>query len=223
MSHSTVITPVESADVPELVPTPATTPSAEDIIPPSLYVAQRTTGAVDAKLVNYGDLFLAYGADDPDPTVLWESGSSDEGVLFHPLHMYKTWTFSDGENLTSWPYGDTGQPPDDAPEGTYRTYNFVLLVPDYDVEMPVYLRLNSKSQVRAATKIITDVMRGGTNWPNYAFRVTTIKKEKGANKWAVPVVVRAPADPAQVEAANRLRGLIMPGLIARAKRDAPSI
>lgn len=220
------MTSTDVTQVPDLAPTPATMVSFEDISPPTLYVAQRSSGAVGEGLVNYGDLFVAQSGDDPEPTVLWEFGSTSEGVLFHPLHMFKTWTHSDGSNLQSWDYGD-GTPPDEAValadstgKPLFRTYNFTLFVPDYDAEMPVNLRLNSKSARPAANKINMDVSRGGGAWQDHAFRVTTVKKEKGANKWAVPVVVGASPEPANVESATRLRDLIMPGIIRRMQRDA---
>lgn len=222
---STEVVPAGSA-VPDLAPSPATTIGYEDIAPPTLYTAQRTTTAVDTQLVKYGDLFIAQGKDDPEPQVLWESGSSDQGVLIIPLHMYKTWTYSDGENLRSWPYAN-GQPPAEAvalAESTgkpvFRTYNYIVFVPDYDQEMPVNLRLNSRSARPAANAINLEVSRSGGRWLDSAFRVTTRKQESGANKWAVPVVVKAKATAAQKKQAEVLLNLILPGLRAREQESS---
>ncbi len=221
MARSTAVEPATSADlaVPDLAPTPATEVTFEDIAPPTLYIAQRGGSAVDAGLAKFGDLFIAQGADDVEAQVVYEHESPNAGVLFYPLHMYKTWTFSDGENLTSWPFGD-GTPPADAPEGVWRTYNFIIFVPDFDDEMPVNFRLNSKSQRPAANKINFVVSRAGDDWHNHAFRVTTKRASSGANKWTVPVVVEAPANPDQVEKAAALKRLILPGLNARAAKAA---
>jgi hypothetical protein len=153
-------------------------------------------------------------------------------VLFIPLHMIKTWTHSDGENLTSWDYGTTGQPPAEAiamaeksSKPVFRTYNYVVFVPEYDVEMPVNFRLNSKSQRPAANAINIAVSRNTGKWVDSAFRVTTLKKESGANKWAIPVVRGDKATAAQHKQAQHLLNLILPGLQQRASRAAaePSI
>ena len=235
MSSTEVAAPTNGA-VPALADTPATTIGFEDVGTSTLYIAQRTSTAVDNRLANYGDLFVAQGADDSEVEVLWQTGSTDQGVLFIPLHMYKTHTFSDGNNLRSWAWGN-GEPPQEAldmveaDEGRhplFRTYNYVVLLPDYDTEVPVYLRLNSKSQRPAANKVNLTVSRSGKPWHASAFRITTAKKESGANKWAVPVVVEAKATKAQFEQAERLLQLITPGLQARQAAEsralaAPSI
>ena len=219
--------------VPDLVQTPATTIGFEDIAPPTLYVAQRTSSAVDTGAVKYGDLFIAQGKDDPEPQVLRTyEPENGEGVLFIPLHMIKKWTHSDGENLTSWAYGDTGQPPAEAValsektgKPVFRTYNYVVFVPEYDTEMPVNFRLNSRSQRPAANAINITVSRNTGKWVDSAFRVTTLKKESGANKWAIPVVTKAKATAAQHKAADALLQLILPGLRQREARavSEPSI
>lgn len=230
---STDVVPTASA-VPDLVATPATSIGFEDIAPPTLYIAQRTSGAVDNSLVKYGDLFIAQGKDDPEPQVMreYQDDTTANGVLFIPLHMYKTWTYSDGENLRSWPYGD-GQPPADAvqlAESTgkpvFRTYNYVVFVPDYDPEMPVNLRLNSRSQRPAANAINLAVSRNGSGkWYDSAFQITTKKSESGANKWAVPIVTKAKATAAQKKQAEALLALIAPGLAQRdhSASNAPAI
>ena len=225
---SNAVAPIESAGVPELAETPATQITFEDITPPTLYVAQRTSSAVDTGLVAYGDLFVAQGADDPEPEVLrkYEGESTDNGVLFIPLHMYKTWTWTDGSNLRNWPYGDGTVPAEaaalerDTGKPVFRTYNYVVLLPDYDTEVPVNFRLNSRSQRPAANKINMTVSKSGQPFHTSAFRITTSKKEAGGNKWAVPVVVEAKATKAQHEQAARVFEQITPGLINRARRDA---
>lgn len=220
--------------LPSLADTPATSIGFEDIAPPTLYVAQRTSTAVGEGLAKYGDLFVAQGADDPEAEVLWKDGSTDEGVLFIPLHMFKTWTWTDGTNLRNWPYGN-GEVPEEAAaleretnKPVFRTYNYIVLLPDYDTEMPVNFRLNSRSQRPAANKINLTVSRSEKPWHGSAFRVTTAKKESGGNKWAVPVVTEAKATKAQHDQAEKLLGLITPGLLARAAAqeraaNAPSI
>lgn len=220
---SKAVEKVVAGNVPDLAPTPATTVGFEDIAPPSLYIAQRTSAAVDLDVVSYGDLFIAQGSDDVEPTVMWKSGSSDEGVLFYPLHMFKTWTFSDGNNLQSWAWGN-GVPPqealevveaDDNKHPLFRTYNYVTFIPEYDEEMPVYFRLNSKSQRPAVNKINLVSTRDGQPWLVHAFRVTTDKREKGANKWAVPIVTEAVATQEHVDKAIELYSKVLPGLQAR--------
>jgi hypothetical protein len=224
MSRSTAVEKVESGNVPELASTPATEVTFEDIAPPTLTIAQRTSGLVDNNLATYGDLVVAQGRDDTEPIVLSHVGPDADGVVFYPLHMYKTWTHSDGKNLTSWPFGD-GTPPEEAEalaqetgKPFYRTYNYVLFVPEFDDQMPVIFRLNSKSQAPAANKINFTVSRGSGVWHEYAFRVTTDKRENGSNRWAVPVLTTVEAKPEQVAKAAELRALILPGIVARQQR-----
>ena len=217
---------VQDTGVPALADTPATTIGIEDIALPVLTIAQRTSGVVDNKLADYGDLVISQGRDDPEPTIVRPYGESD-GVLFIPLHMFKTWTYSDGENLQSWPYTADGQPPAEAValseetgKPVFRTYNYTVLVPDYDTELPVIFRLNSRSQRPAANKINLKHERTEGGWTSLAFRVTTKKNESGANKWAIPIVTEAKATAAQRKDAERVLALIMPGLKANAAAQA---
>jgi hypothetical protein len=233
MPSSKEVAQVEAGNVPALAPTPATTITFEDITIPTLYVGQRTSKAVEKGIAKFGDIFIAEGAGDDEARVLWEIDSKDEGVLFHPLHMYKSWTWTDGNNLRSWPYGTTGEPPAEAVQlaeesgkAVFRTYNYLTFVPGYDEEMPVNLRLNSKSQRPAANKINMTVSRSGKPYHTHAFRITSRLDSNGNTKWATPIVAEVKADPKQVEQAHQLFGLILPGLTQRANQresQAPAI
>lgn len=221
MSRSTEVAPATSA-LPELAATPATSVEFDDIALPSLYLAHRLSKAVGNHLVEVGDLFVAFGSDDEEPQVVWSSEQGGEGALFVPLHMYKTHTHSDGDNLSSWAYGN-GEPPAEAvalAESTgkplFRTYNYVVLMPDYDSEMPVNFRLNSKSQRPAANKINLIVQRAGGRWFQHAFRATTKLVPRGNSNYPVPVIEEAELNKADAESAQRLFAQIAPGLQARA-------
>lgn len=231
MSTKSEVAVPEPASVPALAPTPGSTLTYDDIALPTLYVAQRTSTAVENNLVNYGDLFVAQGADDAEAEVLWAHGSGDAGLVIYPLHMAKRWTWTDGSELSSWPFGD-GQVPAEAAELArstgkpyFLTYGYVVLIPSYDMEMPVNFRVNSKSGRAAHNKITAVYIREGAQVvPGPAFRVTTDKKERGGNKWAVPVVVSTEGEPEQLDAARTLYQQIVPGLQAAAEAattDAP--
>lgn len=220
MSRSTAVAPVDSA-LPELAATPATSVEFDDIALPSLYLAHRLSKAVGSGLVNVGDLFVAFGSDDEEPQVVYEKGGK-EGVLFVPLHMYKTHTHSDGENLSSWPYGN-GEPPAEAvqlAESTgkplFKTYNYLVLLPDYDTELPVNFRLNSKSQRPAANKINLTVQRAGGRWFQYAFRATTKMVPRGNSDYPVPVIEQVNLSKDVAKTAEALFAQVAPGLQARA-------
>lgn len=225
----------DQAQLPDLASTPATELTAADITPPTLYLGHRLTGAVGDGRVNYGDLFVAFGPDDPEPTVVWEAGSSEPGVLFHPLHMTKSWTWSDGDTLLSWPFDATGEPPAEALQiqensgkPVFLTFNYILLVPDYDPLMPVSLRLNSRSQRPAANAINIETLRSSAPMLSHAFRITTAVKPRGKSDYVVPVVRKVEATAEHQAQAAELFRLIAPGLQARAEAQsrataAPSI
>lgn len=53
---------------------------------PSLYLAQYSSKAFKGRRVGFGDIYVAVGADDPEPTVVGEAG--DEGAMSKPVRFY---------------------------------------------------------------------------------------------------------------------------------------
>jgi len=218
----------EAPEVPALAPTPATTITAADIVVPRLYVGNALSAAVkQSKLtgVSYGDVYLAENADDPDPQVLWSLGSDEPGVLFHVLALRKGLSYSAGgdDDLQTWEFGSPDAHPD-----AWTTYQYHVILPEIDVDMPAKLLL-TKSGKPTAQKINTVLARQSGVAPMYscAFRLTSAERKKGRNEWAIFQASSVTADKKHVAAAEALYNQIAPGL-AQAGRtstgsDEPSI
>lgn len=217
-----------SPEVPALVPTPATTITAADIVVPRLYVGNALSGAVKQSKVtgvSYGDIYLAENADDPDPTVLWSLGSDEPGVLFHVLHLKKGLSFSEGgdADLQTWDFGDPNADP-----RAWTTYQYHVIMPEVDPDMPAKLLL-TKSNTPTAQKINTVLGRNAATGPLYlnAFRLTSAERTKGRNAWCIFQAQTVPSVKKDVAVAAALYEQIAPGL-AQAGRsttgsDEPSI
>lgn len=52
---------------------------------PSLYLAQYSSKAFKARTVNFGDIYVALGAEDPEPQVVGKGG---DGTLSEPVRFY---------------------------------------------------------------------------------------------------------------------------------------
>lgn len=193
----------EAPAVPALVPTPATTLTAEDMIAPRLYVGNKMSTAVGEGLARFGDLFVANGADDPEPNVVWKFGSNEPGVIAHVLHVWKG---------KSWDRGVKGGPLDrfayadpNAPKDAWVTYNFTLYLPEVDPDVPVKLLLcksGKPTAVRMTTKLIREA-GAGPKWIN-AFRLTSAKQTKDEFTFAVVQAKVDTPNPEYVQAAGQL-------------------
>lgn len=207
------VAPIEASSVPALAPTPATTISAEDIAVPRLYIGNYMSEAVKTQLVKFGDVFLALGSDDTEPNVLWSLDSKEPGVLFHVLHLRKakSWSASPGAPLDLYDFDDPN-----APAEAWTTYNYTLLLPEVDPDMPARLLL-TKSGKSTAQKINTVLMRSSAAGPAWstAFRLSSQKRRNEKGEYAIAQVVVAQADPAHVKRAGELFEQIAPGLDQR--------
>lgn len=209
---SNAVAPYEAPPVPALAATPATTLTAADIVVPRLYVGNALSAAVKSKGtdVNYGDIYLAENADDPDPQVLWSLGSSAKGVLFHVLHLRKGLSFSAGgdDDLQTWEFGDPNAHPE-----AWTTYQYHVCLPEVDPDMPAKLLL-TKSGKPTAQKINTVLGRRGgpETYPLSAFRLTSAERSKGRNEWCIFQAASEDATKKNTEAAVALYHQIAPGL-----------
>lgn len=203
--------------VPSLAPTPATTLTADDVVAPRLYVANKMSTAVGEGLVRFGDLFVANGADDPEPIVGWKFGSTEPGVLAHVLHMWKGKSWDKGVKggpLERYTYTDPN-----APVEAWITYNYTLYLPEVDPDMPVKFLL-TRSGRRTAERINTKLMRDAKAGPAWstAFRLTADKKTTAEFTYAVAQAQVVPANPEHVQAAGELFSQIADGLAEQESR-----
>jgi len=190
MTESTEVATTEPASVPALAATPSVELTAEDVALPSIKLGQYMSDHVQEDRVPAGSIFSCLGQDDPDPVVLWEQGG-DELVLFHVLALKKGKSISEGGELVLFAYDDP-----DVPADAWTTYNYTVVLPKVDQEMP-YKFLLTKTGQPAAKNINTVIAKNLSNTPAHqlAFTLDCVQRENKKGKFFVPRV-------RQVEAAD---------------------
>lgn len=193
------------SSVPDLVRTPASTITADDIALPRIYIGQFMSAAVQEGLVTAGQVFAATGADDPDPRILWDpkgKGEFKDGVPFYVLNLRKgkSWTAGPGEELQLFDYDDPAAPAD-----AWVTYGYTVAVPEADEQVPFKLLL-TRTGKPAALQINTVLMKAALTGPSWTtkFLLTTTPRENNKGKFFVPRVAVTEAVPAEVEVAEKI-------------------
>lgn len=208
------------SQVPALVPTPAETIGAEDVALPRLYLGQFMSEHVQEKRVEAGSIFTALGKDDPDPEVLWTPGD-DDGVKFHVLGLRKGKSISEGGELVLFDYNDPDAPPD-----AWVTYNYTIVLPDHDKEMP-YKWLLTRTGKPSAQRINMVIVKNEAKGPAHelAFEVKTTPRENDKGKYFVPSIHHVEADADDVKVAEELLKLIStdPATEQQSSQAEPSI
>lgn len=201
---------VRKPALPALADTPAVAPiDANDISLPKLYKGEYQSSLVQEELVPAGSIFLATGADDPDPQVIVKNATTaaEEGVLVHVLSITKRRSMQDenGE-LQSWAFNDPDAHPD-----ARTTYGYVLALPEVDPDLPVKTTL-AKTSTGCAKRINFHLLKHGGPPHELAFRLKlkAAKSEKGGQKyrWFVWQEKLVEADPKNVEIADTLARLV---------------
>lgn len=155
--------------------------------------------------VSVGDIYATLSADDPDPEILWEYASNDnDGVLFHVLGMKRGKSVSEGGELFTYAYDDP-----DAPPEAWTTYNYVVVCPEHNTDLPYKLLLTKtgKPAAQIINLVLTKTSAQGPAF-NQAFRLTTSQKENKKGKYFVPLVSHVDADKDHVDAAARLAVMV---------------
>lgn len=188
----------EQAAVPDLVRTPALEITAEDVALPRLYIGQFMSNHVQEKAVSEGDIYVANGADDPDPKVLYD-GAGD-GALVHVLSLRKRKSASVDGELELFDFDDPN-----APEDAWVTYNYVIALPEYDTEVPAKWLLTRTGRP-TAQRINTVLKKNEGRLPSYAnaFRVTTAERKNEKGKFFVPQLRAVEANEEHVKVAESL-------------------
>ncbi len=199
---STAVAERSQSAVPDLVRTPALTITAEDVALPRIYIGQFMSKAVQDQLVKPGCIYAATGQDDPDPNVLWDKSTKGDnpGVLFYVIGLRKGKSISDGGELQLFDFDDPNAPAD-----AWVTYNYSVLVPEVDVEVPFKLLLTRTGRP-AALQINTVLKKNaikGPAWHN-AFRLTTAERENAKGKFFVARVAIAETDQEQIAVAESM-------------------
>lgn len=212
-------------EVPQLAATPSLELDANDILRRRVYIGQPLSAAVTEQLAKSGDVFVSAGADDPDPEVLYTGpydAEKNPGVLFHVLNMRKGKSKKVGNDFMVYAFGDP-----DAPADADTTYNFDLVLPEHDEDLPYKFTL-SRSGASTARKIIDVLVRNSINGPFYntAFHMWTTEKQKaGVGKWYVAQVKPVEANKKHVEIAASLDTMFGPQTAqpALARSNQPAI
>jgi len=215
---SKAVTKKES-NLPALTHTPAMEITAEDVALPRMKVGQYMTEQVKQQSVQFGDLFVSLGEDDPDPIIL-ASLDDEKGAIVHVLDMYKGKSLSEGGELTLYDYDDPAAPPE-----AWVTYNYTVAVPEADDYLPCKWMLTRTGRT-TAQQINTILKKNEAAGPAYvnAFEVTTLKRENAKGEFAVPRVRLVEADPKNVEIAAKMAEMISGRPApAAASSDEPAI
>lgn len=189
----------------ELMPyrSAAETIGAEDLAIPRMMVGQPTSGAVQDGLVASGAIYVGSDANDPEPVIVHKPGAKT-GVLVHPIALRKQWACTDEAGdfrLADYLAAEV-------PEDAQLAYTFVLLVPEYDPELPVSLMLKSTG-TQTAKKICLAIKRAEPAPPwSVAFRLTTVPRQNDRGRWHVPQAISAEADPKHVGQAGVLAAML---------------
>lgn len=155
---------------------------ARDIALPRIYVGQSNSKAVEADLVEKGQIYAGASAEDSDAVVLYDpKDKKDQGVLVHVLSLTKGRSATIDGELQRFDLNDP-----DAPADSWVTYNYVVCLPEVDADVP-YKLLFTKTQTPTAKKINTILMKGQARGPAHAlaFRLTTAPRKNAKGAWFV--------------------------------------
>lgn len=213
----------KESTVPALVTTPALEIDGGDIALPKLYLGQALSEAVTAELVKQGQLYVATGPDDLEPTVVYDNkNAKDEGVLVHILGMTKAKSVQRDGELIRYDFNDP-----DAPSDAWVVYNYVVVLPEIEPDVPVRWTL-TRSGAPVAKQINLLLGKHAAKGPAWdlAFRVTSKEATSKAQgkKYFKPVAKLVEATPENVELATKLAALVGPNAAeSNATGEEPAI
>ncbi len=178
---------------------------SSDVALPRIYIGQHMSNAVQEGLVKPGSIFAAIGADDADPSVLWEPADNPKpGVLFHVIGLRKGKSITVDGDLQTFDFHDPS-----APAEAWTTYSYFVVLPDHDQDMPFKLLL-TRTGAPAAKQINLVLKKNEARGPSWesAFRLTTAKRENDKGKYFVARVSVAEASASNVGVAEALAGIV---------------
>lgn len=202
----TAVAEAPKVEVPDLIRTPALDIGSEDVALPRIHISQFSSKAQQAGLVDPGVLYASVGQDDPDPVIL------ESPLLFHILTLKRAKSYSEkGGDLERYEYNDP-----DAPPGAWVTYDYTMVLPAHDVDVP-YKFLWTKSARPAAQQVNTSLVRHAAVGPPWelAFEVHTAERQNDMGKYWIPQVRLVEAKPENVKIAEAL-GIMMSSNVTEA-------
>jgi hypothetical protein len=211
---STEVTQATPAPLPDLVRPQAAANrlSLEDITLPRLYRGESQANAVKLGDAPLGCIYVAQGADDPNPIVVADPAKKGEPVgppiRAHFLGVKKGLSLRENNELRTWQFGDPSAPAD-----ARITYDFTLALPEVDPDVPVKVLMASTS-TGTARRINFDLLKldDPSRWPELAFDLALKRREKteggSTQVWYAWIATHVEADPKHVEVARKLAELI---------------
>lgn len=203
----------EAGTVPDLVYDPNTTITGDDIALPRIKKGEK----MSEQDVPFGSIFSELGPDDPNPVVLAKPGDG-EGGQTEPVRFYvlagpvKGWSYADkGEPLRMWRFDDETRHPD-----AWRTYKYVIAVPEGDTSLP-YTILLTRTSTPAARTLNTILQKAALSGPTdeVALELTARKRRNQHGTFAVFQVavaeVKAATRKTDLEVVESLRSLASAG------------
>lgn len=217
MSSTEVAAPV-AAPLPDLVRPQAAANQLDinDVTLPRIYRGESQSNAVKEGDVPQGVIYVAQGADDPNPQVIAEPAAKGEAVgpsiRAHFIGVKKGLALREDNELRTWAWGDPSAPVD-----AKVTYDFTLCLPQLededDREIPVKLIMD-KSSTGTAKRINFALLKldDPARWPEKAFDLALKRREKteGGSKqvWYVWVATEVEAEEADVEVAEKVAAML---------------
>jgi len=197
MTGSAVAQTEETGAVPALAGTPSTELGAADVTLSSIKLGQHMSGHVKRREVEPGCIFARQDNDDPNPQVLWEEGQ--DPLVFYVIGFRKGKSLSEDGDLELYAFDDP-----DAPPGAWVTYNYVVVLPDHDPDMP-YKLLLTKTGKPAAQAINTVFLKNPSKPPHtLAFSMDCVQRENAKGEFWVPRVRHIEATDEGVALAEQL-------------------
>lgn len=210
------------SNLPALASTPALELDSSDVTLPRIRIGHKQSFNVEEGHVASGDLYATQGKDDENPQLLVKA-ETDPGLLIHVLAVRKGLSWQVDGELQSTFFGDP-----DAPADAKTTYDYTVVLPEGDPDVPYKFMLKSSS-TNAARNINTVLLKNADRGPSYAlaFRIKTAERStsKGSKTFTYHVAVarQVEADPKHVELASNLAGMIAGSTIEQSAGNQPAI
>jgi hypothetical protein len=211
---STEVTQATPSPLPDLVRPQAAANrlSIEDVTLPRLYRGEKSSNAVENGDAPLGCVYIAQGSDDPNPIVVADPAPKGQEVgptiRAHVLGVKKGLSLRENNELRTWPFGDPS-----APAAARITYDFTLVLPEVDQDVPVKVLMASTS-TGTAKRINFDLLKldDPSRWPELAFDLALKKRSRTeggkTDTWFVWIANVVEADEGHVAIARKIATLI---------------
>lgn len=204
----------QDAGLPDLVrpaQAAANTLDANDVTLPRLYRGESQSNAFKDGNVELGSIYIAQGSEDPEPITVATTKKGEESsstIRAHFLAVKKGLSVRENNELRTWQWGDPS-----APAEARTTYDFTLVLPEIDEDIPVKVLMSSTStQTAKRINFLLLKLDDPTRWPELAFELSIKRREKtdGGSKqvWYVWQAKTVEADENHVAIARKVADMM---------------